>query len=80
MVENKEYWFFDGPGITGMGNNSLSKMETHAKAGGAFVHKVKADGYLEYPERMWPGRGLEGKKVRPDGTIADDADVSMSRR
>lgn len=67
MVENKEFWLIDSPNITGMGNNSLAKMQAHAQAGGAFTHKVSAADIREHPERMWTGLGLEDKKVRPYG-------------
>jgi len=72
-MENTGYSTFiiDGPGITGMGLNSRMVMEQHMQAGGSFIYEVTGDGFLKFPERMWPGRGLEGKKVRLDGTIVD---------
>lgn len=63
------YWLLDGPGITGVGNNSLERMSAHASAGGEFLHQVNPDGTLAHPERMWPGRGYEGMRVKVDGTV-----------
>lgn len=61
------YYLFDAPGITG---NRL-RLKAHLDAGGEVVHKVNAEGFLENPEAIWPGRGLKGKKVKPDGTVVE---------
>lgn len=65
------YCVIDGPGITGMGSQWRAKMDAHIAAGGSFLHPVRKDGTLEHPERMWPDRGLEGRRVRLDGTVVD---------
>lgn len=65
MKTGKPYFIIDAPGITG----NTQQLLTHTAAGGAVVHRVDAEGFLERPEAMWPGRDLEGKKVRPDGTV-----------
>ena len=53
------YWLIDGPGITGMGSNSLQRMAEHADKGGAFLHEIAEDGSLVRPELMWPGEPQE---------------------
>lgn len=69
MSAKKSIFIIDAPGITGMGANALQKMVLHAQAGGDFVHEVNSAGVLRHPEKMWPGRGLAGQKVRLDGTV-----------
>ncbi len=70
-TEHAAFCIVDGPGITGMGSNWRAQMGDHVAAGGAFMHVVRGDGTLEHPERLWPGRGLEGKRVKLDGTVLD---------
>lgn len=65
MNFGKPYFLIDAPSITG----NTRQLLAHTAAGGAVVHRVDAEGFLERPEAMWPGCGLEGKKVRPDGTV-----------
>ena len=65
------YWLLDGPGI----GQSLEKMQAHSEAGGEFIHQVNPDGTLEHPERMWPRRGLEGKRVNRNGIVLADSSV-----
>lgn len=65
MTEKNSIYTIDGPGITG----NMAAMEAHAAAGGSFIHEVGPDGFLVAPEKMWPGQGLEGMRVRLDGTI-----------
>lgn len=65
---DESFFLFDGPGITGMGgSNSLEAMRAHAAAGGEFIHEVRADHTLVRPERMWPGRGMDGKLTTTSG-------------
>jgi hypothetical protein len=72
MGRKKPIYVIDGPGITG----AMAAMEAHAAAGGSFIHEVGPDGFLVSPEKMWPGQGLEGKRVRLDGNV-EDAPLSL---
>ena len=74
MTSSTRYWLYDAPGINGMGSLSTQRLEAHLASGGALMHEVDTDGFLVKPEAMWPGRGLEGKKVRPDGSVAVQKD------